>query len=297
MRAVKIPYRLTHQECNHFIHEEVINKVILQNARGVVFDFSGITFIDPSGLAALYNSIKILEHYQKEIIFTNHDMTTDVNNYLDDSGFYSTMIGTRVFQGRTRRPTTVPIHIFGINNYYGHLTGELMPWIATSLGITPQSLDVLRATLEEAYHNVAYHSGVNEGCVFAQHYPKRKTLEVIISDHGKGIPHRVRTKIPNISDSNALEQAFEKGFTTGSVVSNRGWGLWQLANFTAQKNGGHVTIRSGQGYAKAERGPEEPKIRAWKTDWAYPGTLVRVVLETDTLQELRNDTEEEVFTW
>lgn len=297
MIVAKIPYRLTHTECDKFLTEGILTPLTKTEVGNFVLDFSGATFIDPSGVAALYNALQILSHYRRDISFVGHELRTDVNVYLDDSGFFSNCMPSRVFEDRPRRQTTVPIHIFGVDNYYGHLTTELMPWIADAVHMDAENLEVLRATLEEAYHNVTYHSGVSAGCVFAQHFPRRQELEVVISDHGSGIPAKVRTKVPGLTDGEALKLAFKKGFTTGSVVANRGWGLWQLSNYAAQKNGGTISLRSGRGLADARRGPEEPTISASHSHWVYPGTLVRIVLKTDTLRLLRNDTEKEAFTW
>lgn len=294
---IKIPYKLTHDYCQEFIYKNVLIPILRENINSFILDFSSITFIDPSGVAALYNSMRVFSYHEADVSFINHDIQTKVNLYLDDCEFFLHFLNIRVFRGRGTRNTTVPIHIFDVNNYYGHLNGKLIPWIALSLNTCPKYLEVLRATLEEAYHNVSYHSGVKEGCVFAQHFPKKKELEIVISDHGKGIPTLVKSKIPNISDHDALKKAFEKGFTTGSVVQNRGWGLWQLANFTAQKNGGLVTISSGFGIATGTRGVSDPIIKVRSLKYSYPGTLVRVVLKTDILEQLNYDTEEEVFEW
>ena len=297
MIFAELPYRLTHSECCQFLTEKIITPVSKNLAGAYILDFSKATFIDPSGVAALYNAMQYLGSQRREVHFRGHVLRTDVNTYLDDSGFFETFLHERIFPNRPRRPTTVQLHIFNVNSYYGHLMSTLMPWIAQSVEMDAQSLEVLRATLEEAYHNVTYHSGVKSGCVFAQHFPRRNELEVVISDHGFGVPNRVRTKFPKTTDTEALQLAFEKGFTTGSVVANRGWGLWQLSNYAAQKNGGTVTLRSGYGLASAEQGMEQPVITSLHSKWLYPGTLVRVVLKTDTLRRLQDDTEKEVFSW
>lgn len=297
MIVAEIPYRLTHSECCQFLTERIVTPVANKLSGDVILDFSKVAFVDPSGVAALYNALQYLSSQRKGIIFKGHDLRTEANIYLDDSGFFSQCLPTRVFEDRPRRQSTVPLHVFGIKSYYGHLTTQLMPWIAGSVEMDADNLEVLRATLEEAYHNVTYHSGVDRGCVFAQHFPRKDELEVVISDHGYGIPERVRTKLPATSDPDALRLAFTKGFTTGSVVANRGWGLWQLSNYAAQKNGGSISLRSGFGWASAIQGHEQPVITALQSKWLYPGTLVRIVLKTDRLRRLRNDTEKEVFSW
>jgi len=211
MIVAEIPYRLTHSECCQFLTERIVAPVANNLSGDVIFDFSKVGFVDPSGVAALYNALQYLSSKKRGIKFVGHDLRTEANIYLDDSGFFSECFPQRVFEDRPRRQTTVPLHVFDTQNYYGHLTSQLMPWIATSVDMDAESLEVLRTTLEEAYHNVTYHSGVNRGCVFAQHFPRKDELEVVISDHGYGIPVRVRGKLPNASDPDALRMAFKKG--------------------------------------------------------------------------------------
>lgn len=172
-----------------------------------------------------------------------------------------------------------------------------MPWIGSSVNLSDDTLETIRACLEEVFHNIHYHSGVDTGCVFAQHFPQKRRICIAISDFGIGIPTRVRTKEPNATDSGALRLAVTEGWTTKTNVRNRGVGLSTLLKYITQRNSGTVFLHSGNGYLSATRGPKASNVTSRSAEWAYPGTLVHVVLRTDTLERLENDVAPEVFQW
>lgn len=174
-----------------------------------------------------------------------------------------------------------------------------MPWIGQEVGLSNESLSALRSSIEEIFHNIRDHSGVGIGCVFAQHYPNKKEIQIAISDFGQGIPTLVRTKLPNIiSDTDALRKACEEGFTTQSNVRNRGAGLANLMRYITLRNNGTVLISSGKAQISAvQKNINRSKITAKTSDGFYPGTLVRAILRTDTLEQVTKDTELEVFEW
>lgn len=174
-----------------------------------------------------------------------------------------------------------------------------MPWIGQEVNLSDDSLSALRTSIEEIFHNIRDHSGVGIGCVFAQHYPRKKEIQIAISDFGQGIPTLVRTKLPEIlSDTDALRKACEEGFTTQSNVRNRGAGLANLMRYITLRNNGTVLISSGKAQISAvQKNLTSSKITAKASDGFYPGTLVRAILRTDTLEQVAKDTEQEIFEW
>ena len=175
-----------------------------------------------------------------------------------------------------------------------------MPWVGRSVGMSAESLASVRVSLEEILHNVRDHSGVEVGCTFAQHFPNKNRIQIAISDFGAGIPNVVRQKRPETSDPAALRLACQEGFTTKTNVQNRGAGLPTLINYVTRKNGGNVLIAAGGGHLSAAPAAERPqryKITTRSAGGFYPGTLVRVVLRTDTLELAASDAQIEPFEW
>jgi hypothetical protein len=166
--------------------------------------------------------------------------------------------------------------------------------------MSPDSLASVRASLEEIMHNVHDHSGVQVGCTFAQHFPRKNRIQIAISDFGDGIPSVVRKKVPEVSDPAAIRLACKEGFTTQSNVRNRGAGLSTLINFVTRSNGGNILIASGHGnlsVAPRHDGVQPFKVTARTIEAFYPGTLVRVILRTDALELAALDSEAEEFSW
>lgn len=263
----------------------------------VYFDFSKVTFIEPVGIVVLSNLIEYLKKLGVSVWFKGHKIRTKCTTFLDDSGFFEQYLKSRIFTGSGLRSTTIPLKLIAQTEFTSYLYIKLMPWIGREVGLSEQSLSALRTSLEEIFHNVNDHSGVGVGCTFAQHYPNKKQIQIAVSDFGRGIPHVVRTKLPALKDSEALKKACEEGFSTQSNVRNRGAGLPNLMRYVTQRNDGTVLIASGEANLSACKGLNGTKLTSRTQSGFYPGTLVRVILRTDTLEQTAADAELEPFEW
>lgn len=265
--------------------------------RYIVMDFSQLVFCDPVGVAALANYIAYFQSAGVEFKFRNHDVRSDANKYLDDAGFFEEFLGNRAFEDSGLRNTTIPFKCFDKNNYIGYLYERLAPWIAQEVNLSSDTMESIRACLEEVFHNIEFHSKAAKGFTIAQHYPKKSVIKIAITDFGIGIPTQVRSLLPELNDPDAIVKACEEGFTTKSNVKNRGVGLALLVKYVVARNGGTVDIRSGLGVVKIAKNAKGAHLNAMKSDWPYPGTMVNVTLRTDTLEELDSEVVPEVFKW
>lgn len=294
--VVKLPATFNMNTMRPFIGEAVEAQRESQS-KAITFDFSNLRFIEPEGVVVLCNTIEYFRAVRVKVSFSNHNQNTDGNRYLDDSGFFKHYLKGYIFASSGRRSTTMPLELFQASAYVPYLYGNLMPWISREVHLSSDTLETIKTCLEEVFHNIEYHSGITSGCTFSQHFPKKNRICIAISDFGIGIPTRVRTQRPDLNDADAIRLACEEGFTTKSNVRNRGAGLPNLIRYVVQRNSGTVLIHSGAGYLSASRGPKTPNITSRTMDWSYPGTLVHVVLRTDTLEKLESDIEPEVFQW
>lgn len=294
--TVALPRTFNMNSMRNFI-QSAVDKQAETGARTILFDFRHLEFIEPEGVVVLANTIEHFKQAKVRVRFAGHNHAGGAQRYLDDSGFFEHYLGQRLFIGSAPRETTVPFELFPARNYVPYLYGKLMPWIGQSVNLSEDTLSTIRACLEEVFHNIDYHSGVETGCVFAQHFPQKHRICIAISDFGIGIPTRVRTLAKDASDANALRLAVQEGWTTKTNVVNRGVGLSTLLRYITQRNSGTVLIHSGTGYLSATRGPKSSSVTSRHAPWAYPGTLVHVVLRTDTLEQLENDVAPEVFQW
>lgn len=266
-------------------------------ASKVYFDFTKVSFIEPVGVVVLSNLIEYLKKTGVSVWFKGHKTKTKCNTFLDDAGFFKQYLGNHVFEGSTLRSTTIPLKLISREEFTNYLYSKLTPWIELEVGLSENSLSALRTSLEEIFHNVRDHSGEGIGCTFAQHFPNKKEIQIAISDFGHGIPEVVRTKVPGLSDPEALKTACQEGFSTQSNVRNRGAGLPNLMRYVTQRNNGTVLIASCAANISASMGVNGTKITARTEKGFYPGTLVRVILRTDTLEKTAADAELEPFEW
>ncbi|MBA3695221.1 MAG: histidine kinase [Methylotenera sp.] len=278
--------------------DKVIDEKCDAKCSELTFDFSAIRFIKPVGVVVLSNLIEYLRKAKVKVRFKGHKANTDANIFLDDAGFFKHYLKEYVFESHSARTTTIPLELVANKEATAFLYTKLMPWIGREVGLSEDSLSAIRTSIEEIFHNIRDHSGVGIGCVFAQHFPRNNTIELAISDFGLGIPVLVRTKLPDISDTDALKKAAEQGFTTQSNVRNRGAGLTNITRYITQRNNGTILISSGKAQISAVRdNGVEPKMTARSTFGFYPGTLVRAILRTDTFEQVVEDAEVEIFEW
>jgi anti-sigma regulatory factor (Ser/Thr protein kinase) len=218
--------------------------------------------------------------------------------YLDDFGFFKHYGGESLRPHAALRRTTVPIERVQSQQIFAYLENQLMPWIAERVGLAQESLATVKTCFEEIFHNIDDHSEVKLGSVFAQFFPSKDHIHVAISDYGVGIPTVVRRKVPGISDPAAIRKACEEGFSTKTNVQNRGAGLPTLIKYVTLRNQGNVLLASGKGELAATSQYGTTRIRARSVrDGIYPGTLVKVILRTDTFEAMAEDVKAEEFQW
>lgn len=263
----------------------------------ICFDFSELVFIEPVGVVVLSNLLQYLGKLKVKTSLTGLDRHTEPIVYLDDAGFFQQYQGKPLRPYARLRETTLPLKMVANPQAIGYLYQDIIPWIAQRLKTTEIALATVRVTLQEIFHNISDHSGVNVGCVFAQHFPKQDELRIAISDFGLGIPNNVRKIRAEVSDPEALALAVQEGFTTKSNVKNRGAGLAILMRYVTLRNQGAVLITSGRGNLSAVYDGRGTKITARTRSAHYPGTLVRVILKTSEIHGLVEDVEHEEFSW
>lgn len=294
--VVQLPERFNLATMEGFIND-AMRALSGPQASGVVFDFTLLIFIEPEGVAALANAIEYFRSGGKSVFLKGTLKLSGATKYLDDAGFFKRYLGKPAFAESTARSSAMRLEVFRADNYVPYLYREVMPWIAQAAHLAPESIETIKTNLEELFHNIEFHSGLNNGCSIAEHYARRSRIHIAISDWGHGIPFNVCTKVPGLADSKALKKAVEYGFTTKTDVRNRGVGLFHLVRYFAQRNAGEVRIRSGFGLLEAARGAREPEVRVRSENWSYPGTLVHLVLRTDRLERAQDDVKPEEFSW
>lgn len=296
-QVITLPSMMNWSSAYQFISQSVDGNCDARWSR-VVLDFGNLAFVEPVGVVILSTLIEYLRRAGVRVKYQGVENGSRPNRYLDDSGFFKHYLERDIYPRSTLRATTVPLHVVRPDHVQQYLGYRLMPWLAQSVGLSQESLDAVRACLEEIFHNVEDHSEVKLGCAFAQHFPNKNEMQVAISDFGVGIPTVVRRVRADVLDQQALSLACKEGFSTKSNVRNRGAGLPTLIRYVTTRNKGTVLIASGGATLSAVHAPQgEPKVTPRLAKGHYPGTLVRVILRTDTFEAVAADVEPERFEW
>ncbi|MFV8825721.1 hypothetical protein ACNKW1_13470 [Thauera sp. WH-2] len=260
-------------------------------------DFSRLQFIEPTGVTVLSNTIELAKKSGSDINFSNYSTSVDAINYLDDSLFFERYTGKPLKGGAHLRSTTAQLTLVSHKNSFSWIESDLIPWISDIVGTKKTSLASIKVCFQEIFNNIKDHSSEDIGCIFGQHYPKKKELQIAISDFGVGIPSNVQKIDPKLSDGECIKLASQEGFTTRTGKNNRGAGLDILIKNVVQNNGGSLIIHSGSGILSCTQEGRKAKKTARTSSGHYPGTLLQATFKTDQFFYFEDQDEDEVFEW
>ncbi len=214
--------------------------------------------------------------------------------YLDDSLFFEQHLGQKLNPNSRCRPTTIPVRQVAKTDSYAWLEFDFLPWLIEKSGLTKSSLAEVKTCLQELFNNISDHTIHDEGCVFGQWYPNKKEIIISVADFGIGIPENVSKIIAGLSDNQAILKAVEDGFSSQSLPTNRGAGLYLLLLNIVQRFHGKVTIRSHSGYVEFANRNDTIYQYDYTNCGFCIGTTIDIVLNTDQIPYAE---EEEEFEW
>jgi hypothetical protein len=283
---VKLPYQF-----NGLSLSKVAADLAAHASKGwppeVIIDFAGLGFVRPAGTVFLSNMFAWMHMQGTKVSLSGLAAEQGAVRFLDDALFFERHCGAKLRADAAPRSTTRPLMQIAHANSHDWLENDLLPWLSNRLSLTPTSLYRFKNCVAELFNNIQDHTQHEIGTVCAQHFPHEARVYISLSDMGLGIPERVRTKVPGLSDAQAIIQAVQAGFTTKSVPSNQGIGLDYLLR-TVGGNGGNVSIYSLNSIVRF--GPAGPVVVP--NVGFCPGTTVDIVLRTDTIENLPDERED-----
>lgn len=260
----------------------------------IEIDFSDVRFSKPPSIAFLSNFSHWFSTAGATVTFVGVDVRRTAIKYLDDSLFFEEHLGHKLDPSSTCRPTTVPVKKIAKMNSHAWLEYDFLPWLSDKSGLSKSSLAEVKTCLQELFNNISDHTIHEEGCVFGQWYPNNKEIIVSIADFGIGIPQNVSKVLGGLSDNEAILKAAEDGFSTKSLPTNRGAGLYLLLLNVVQRFHGRVTIRSHSGYVEFVNRAGKIYTHLHMACGFCIGTTVDIVLDTTRIPHAD---EEEEFEW
>lgn len=292
MATFVLPRRL--EQSNLFVAFGDFVKANPELPREVAIDLSELTFASPPSIAFLSNLTYWLSHAGVTVSFSGANIRRHAIKYLDDSQFFAHHTGSQLDPMSECRPTTIPVQRVAKTDSHAWLEFDFIPWLVAKSGLSTASLAEVKTCIQELFNNISDHTEFDQGCIYGQWYPNQKKIVISIADFGVGIPHNVAKIVKGLSDNEAIIRAAEDGFSSKSLPTNRGAGLFLLLLNVVQRFNGRVTIRSASGYVKFEN--------VKNSIYTYPqvncgyciGTTIDLVLYTDRIPHAE---EEEDFEW
>lgn len=280
---------------------EVIDEEMNPKADRIDFNLSGITFINPAGMTAFLNlcywlsrtenvSASFLHISEKE---NKIPRNKSVMAYMADSGFFKLFTNNdNLYKVPQLRTTTLPMKLLFVKESYGWKKGELKYWLQRTTQ-TESEFSNVQVAIDEIFNNISDHSMKDNGCVFAQFYPRNREIIISISDFGIGIPNSVRPMYPELEDYELLEKATEEGVSMRSSPGNRGAGLNNIIRSLTNCGIGTVYIHSNYGIIEYK---DKQIVTRQESEGYYPGTFFEIRIDIDNPELYENDEEEE-FEW
>lgn len=261
----------------------------------VVFDFSPMSFVLPTGMVFLSNLTNYLRRRGGRTHYIGMDISKACIKFMDDAQFFNQHIGGPLDAVSRPRPTTQPLIEVQNSEALPWVDMTLMPWLSDCAGIAIVDLAELATCIKELFNNIGDHTEEEVGSIFAQWFPNKKLLRVCIADFGVGIPNTIRRVDETLQDNQAIARAFEDGFTSRSQPNNQGVGLYYLQQNVVESLGGDLTVHSGSGVLKVKKAGNSVDIVPYNIAGYCPGTLFDIAFKTDLIEQ--SPAEPEDFQW
>lgn len=177
------------------------------------------------------------------------------------------------------------------NSYVSHAQAYFQKQFFRGWDLLP-----LSRSLVELFFNVIDHAQSKvSGYVFTKYFKSKKHIIISLCDFGLGIPETVnayllKTEDRMLTDLDALDKAFEQGFTVKSKINNGGLGLDIILTLTKTLKSTLLIVSNRAHYTHY---PDGTIVRK-EIPVAFKGTLVVLTLNTQNLIRL-NDEEQNIF--
>ncbi|MFT6651974.1 MAG: hypothetical protein ACJAYH_001433 [Celeribacter sp.] len=247
----------------------------------ITFDFSKLGFARPTGVVFLNNLTRYLLSQDVVVKYAGMNVESPAIRYLDDSLFFEPLLGQKLNPQSQPRGTTIPLTEVTTLQYTGWLSFTLVPWLVECTGYPEEVFAELRTCLAEVFNNIKDHTTNGVASVFCQWFPKEKSLRIALADFGVGVPATVSRVAAGLSDNDAILKAFEEGFSSQSIPTNRGIGLHFLKQNVVENLHGRLTLRSQSGAICFDPNGNETVFVPNYVQGYCPGTMIELEIPTE----------------
>lgn len=279
--------------------KQCINESLVPTCKKIIFNLEHLSFIEPSGLTILSNTIEWLQLNKCDVSikfkrYTSSSPTSEnkkVMQFLNDIEFFSEYMDVEISEPLGKRRNTCPLELINYKDSVSWVRNSFIPWIGGILNVNVADLDYLQISLEEIFNNIADHSTVGTACISAQYFPRAEEIKICVSDFGVGIPMSLRKKFPQLSDSELLKKATDFGVSSENQPHNRGAGIGNIIKAITNDNLGVVHLHSNNGIITASNN----NMSCSQEKSFYPGTFYEFNIDAKIARKVNNPEEE--FVW
>lgn len=252
-------------------------------------DLTHMDFIAPYHVVSLACLIEEFYIQGVKIKFTKSN--TPASNYLKELGFFN--YWHEGFDRKKYHPDEVKtslclwqLHKEMFHAYVIEATKYFNRHFFSGLNLEP-----LNISLAELFNNVIDHSKSKvDGYVFTQYFQKTDQIIISLCDFGNGIPKTInrylkKNRGKTVSNEDAMDLAFKKGFSTESTPQNRGLGLNNISSIVKTMKSDLLIISNDICLRQQSNGEFIKKVM--KED--FPGTQVVIYINTNYLEPLENE--------
>lgn len=251
--------------------------------KAVVIDFSTLRFCRPPGVVFLSNLTHFLIRNGVTVSWRGLDEQRQAIRFLDDSLFFHQHLGQRLNPAACPRSTTRPLVEVRHTDSHAWIASDLIPWLQGCSGLPNDAFAEFRTCMSELFNNISDHTEFDVGSTFAQWYPNENRLQIAVADFGRGIPDAVRTIEPDHDDQSAITRAFDEGFSSKSLPTNRGAGLHFLRQNVLEHLGGSLRVSSGAGSVRFSKSGNSLRKELYSGLGYCPGTMIEFDIRTDQI--------------
>ena len=172
----------------------------------------------------------------------------------------------------------IPVQTYSDSTHLNRIVSAVLDVLARHMVCSDGVLDSIAWTLNELADNVLVHAAEPgtpvEGFMQVVSHPEQRTVDLVVSDYGRGIRESLWQSYITSDDEEALLKAVEAGVTRDQSAG-QGNGLAGSVRIVSTA-GGQLTIMSGNAELNVINGDSSTTQCG-----AVPGTTVSLVLPTD----------------
>ncbi|MBS1882337.1 MAG: DUF4325 domain-containing protein [Actinobacteria bacterium] len=240
--------------------------------RGFTFDFKKTQFAAPVAMAQLVVQADACR--QRGMHFDVIGPVNPKTRGIFKHSNWAHHLSPVNFEPNDRQPAGwLPVARYRTDEQLLGLVNHTCEVVLREADVRRSALHGLEWALNEIADNVFQHADASEGGFVAVTVIKRRRVQFVVADAGRGIPTTIRTGHPGLStDLSAVRLALQQGVTRDRSVG-AGNGLAGALRI-ATAAGGSFTVHSGRARMWADAKHQKPTGRTCSPEAALDGTVV-----------------------